>query len=98
MSDVGDEKDYKKKKTAWELQKEKEEEYLRVVLSTVQGRDVMWRVLEFTGLYHTSYDRDAPHETSFREGKRQIGLLLLSEINNVDPLAFQLMQKEHLDE
>ena len=58
----------------------------------------MWRILQFTGLYHTSFEEGKPDLTSFREGKRQVGLFTLAEIDEADPLAYQLMQKEHNDE
>ena len=70
MSDVGDPKQVKKRKTKLELAREKEIAYLKHVLSFPQGRDLVWRLLEFSGLYHTSFDHDSPHLTSFKEGKR----------------------------
>ncbi len=98
MTDVGDPKQVKKRKTKQQLRREREVEYTKRVLATIEGRDVMWRLLEVAGLYHTSFNEASPHTTSFREGKRQIGLWTLAEMNEADPLAFQRMQQEHIDE
>lgn len=52
---------------------------LAVVLGSDAGRSVLYRVLESCGVWRTSF-ADDPLRTAFAEGRRQVGLMLLSEI------------------
>jgi hypothetical protein len=51
---------------------------LRTVMSTRQGRRFVWRLLEMTGIYRSSYTGNA--DTYFREGARNVGLVLMHDI------------------
>lgn len=52
---------------------------LRTVMGTRQGRRFVWRLLELTGVYRTSYTGNA--DTYFREGARNVGLVLVRDIH-----------------
>lgn len=69
-----------------------EDEDLRAVMSTAQGRRFLWRLLEQTGIYKLSYTGNS--ETFFNEGQRNIGLKLLAEMHRVDPEHYILMTQE----
>ena len=92
--DTGDVKDVKKKKTKAQLRRLKENEWLKDVLSRPGGRDFIWRLLIQCGVYDTSFTGDAPH-TFFNEGKRQIGLWVLTEIDAADNRSILLIHEEN---
>lgn len=52
---------------------------LRTVMSTRAGRRFIWRLLETTGVYRSSYTGNA--DTYFREGARNVGLVLIRDIH-----------------
>ena len=92
--DTGDVKDVKKKKTKAQLRRLKENEWLKDILSRPGGRDFIWRLLTQCGVYDTSFTGDAPH-TFFNEGKRQIGLWVLTEIDEADNRSILLIHEEN---
>ena len=94
MTDTGDVKEVSKKKTKAQLRRMRENEWLKDILSKEGGRNFVWRLLIQCGVYHTSFTGDAPH-TFFNEGKRQIGLWALTEIDEADKFALLKMQEEN---
>ena len=93
MIDAGDSKAVKAELKTHKLKRERELEELREVLSKPIGRAVIWRVLEYCGVYRLSYTGLAS-STDFREGHRDVGLWLLSEIHKANPSAYIQMQQE----
>lgn len=67
---------------------------LLFVLSTVQGRRFIWRLLGFCGVRQTVYATD-PHHTYFLEGKRTVGLKLHADIEEHRPEAYLEMINEN---
>jgi hypothetical protein len=57
------------------------------------GRRLMWRLLEMSGVFHSTFNCDALI-MAFQEGKRNQGLMLLADINQVDPQGYILMANE----
>ena len=92
--DTGDSKQVNKKKTKAQLRRMRENEWLKEILSKEGGRDFIWRLLIQCGVYDTSFTGDAPH-TFFNEGKRQIGLWLLTEIDAADKRSILLIHEEN---
>ena len=74
---------------------EVEAEDLRAVLRTPVGRRFLYRVLERTGFFRSSFKTSA--EMAFLEGERNVGLWLHSEIGQVDPRAFLQMLGEKIE-
>lgn len=62
------------------------------ILSSQQGRRFFWRYLARCGVFRTSMTGN--NSTFFNEGERMIGLCLLADLNESDPSAYALMQKE----
>lgn len=62
-------------------------------MKTRSGRRLMWRLLEMAGVFRSSFSTDAS-VMAFQEGKRNQGLVLLSDIMAVDPDGYILMAKE----
>lgn len=68
-------------------------EDLKWVMSNKRGRRFVWRLMERTGLYRTSFTGNST--TFFNEGQRNIGLFLVSEIHEACPDQYTLMVKEN---
>lgn len=62
------------------------------LVESKQGRRFLWRLLEKTGVYRSSFTGSS--ETFFLEGQRNIGLLLVSELNAICPDVYSTMLKE----
>lgn len=54
------------------------------VMQTPEGERLLRRILAFTRLFAVSYCRGDSHETAYREGRRQVGLWLLSAMGEAD--------------
>jgi len=93
VSDTGDVKQVNKKKTKMELRRLQEMERLKDILSKEGGRDFIWRLLTECGNYNTTFTGE-PYGTVLNEGRRQIGLWVLTEIFEADPQAYIHMQSE----
>ena len=70
----------------------KQVEDVKLIMSTKEGRRFMWRLLDFSGVYRTSFTGNS--ETFFKEGSRNVGLMLLNEIHEHCPESFITMLKE----
>ena len=73
--------------------REREIDDVRYVLNSVQGRRFMWRYLSLCNLWETSFTGNST--TFFKEGERNIGLRLMSDINDSSPEAYLAMVKEN---
>lgn len=77
--------------------KERLQGHLRWVQSTTQGRAAMWWVLDSLGyLNGQAFAGEATHQTAFNEGRRQVALELMLELQRADPRAYRLMLEERL--
>ena len=65
------------------------------LMGSKRGRRIMWRLLERTGVYRSSFTGNS--ETFFREGQRNVGLWLMAQIHEVCPDQYALMLKEQQD-
>lgn len=93
--DAGEETQVKQKKTKAQLNRERELEALRNILSTYDGRAFLWRLLEECGIYTSSFTGNST--TFFNEGKRHVGLWTLNEIMDVNPNSYQQMRVEAVE-
>lgn len=82
----------RKAKAADALRRRREEDDFRWLMNDKRGRRVVWRLLENTGVYKTSFTGNS--ETFFREGQRNVGLMLISQIHELTPEAYVLMLNE----
>lgn len=62
------------------------------LMSDKRGRRIVWKLLESTGVFRSSFTGNS--ETFFREGARNVGLMLMSDINTHAPDAYVLMLEE----
>ncbi|HSV48355.1 MAG TPA: endopeptidase [Ramlibacter sp.] len=77
-----------------QLERQTEIDDLSWLMSDKRGRRFMWRLLQRTGIYQLSFVPGDSNVTAFREGNRNQGLQLLSEVMQHCPSRFSEMQKE----
>lgn len=61
-------------------------------MNTEQGRRFIWRLLGLCGVYRTSFTGNSG--TFFNEGARNIGLMVLADVQEVALDAYLQMVKE----
>lgn len=66
---------------------------MRFILSSVQGRRILKKYLEACGVFKTSFSENV-NQTLFLEGQRNVGLMLLNDINAADAMAYVKMMNE----
>lgn len=64
------------------------------VMNTAAGRRYVWRLLEQARVFGSSYAHQS-NQTFFREGQRNMGLWIFTQVLEASPELFLLMQKEH---
>jgi len=70
---------------------------LKKVLKMPGGRRLILKVLSETGVFRASFSLNSM-TTAFNEGKRDIGLNLLANMDEADPMAYSQMLREHYSE
>lgn len=69
-------------------------EDLKSLLKSETGRRFCWKIMEQAHVFASSFDRENQHATSFREGERNMGLMLLADIMEACPDRYLQMQRE----
>lgn len=70
---------------------------IREAMKSPNTRRMIWRFISIAGIFQQSFDNSG--WTAFREGKRALGLQLISEIEEAEPgLIGQLMQESLTEE
>lgn len=64
------------------------------VLDDKNGRKAMWDLLSHCGVFSASFDQSMTR-MSFMEGRRDVGIWLLAQLENDHPGAYALMSQEH---
>lgn len=78
------------------VSKDTEESDLKWLMGRRQGRRIVWRLLEKSGVFQSVFNTNAM-AMSFAEGKRNYGLEMLTMIHVVCPEQYQTMLKERHD-
>jgi hypothetical protein len=94
---AANENDIKKMSSNEKLKINQDEADLKSVLSTLQGRRYIFKILSMSGIYKLSADNSGSW-TYFNEGKRAVGLNLLSDIMAVSPEVYPQMLLENKKE
>ena len=71
---------------------------LQAVLKTVQGRRLIWRILQAAQIRQHGFVPGDPYATAFHCGQQSIGLFLLAEIEEYAPSAYPQMRAEYLSQ
>lgn len=83
----------KKQAEAIKLEREREIEDFKYLMEHPQFRRFMWRLLEKSGVYRSSFSLNGL-EMSFKEGNRNLGIALISELHEHCPTRYIQMIKE----
>lgn len=67
------------------------------ILGDKRGRRFYWRYLSSCGVYKSSADNSGSW-TYFNEGRRNVGLSLMADMDEAAPEAYALMLKESKEE
>lgn len=70
---------------------------LRKILKIPEGRRFVWNLLAKAGLFHSSFALNS-NQTAFNEGRRNLGLDLMIDLNEADVGAFAQLQREYISE
>ena len=73
--------------------RQEEREDVKWLMKSRQGRRIAWRLLQLTGVFRSSFTGN--NETFFREGMRNVGLVLMAQINEACPEQYMTMVQEH---
>lgn len=94
---IADKSQIKEQENRVRRKDERDLEDMRFILATTQGRRVIWRYLETCGVFKSSANNSGSW-TYFYEGQRNIGLMLLADVENASPEAYLQMKKEAKEE
>lgn len=92
VGNAADKKQVNDAKNKEKLSRDKELDDIRQVLSTPSGRRFYWGLLGFCGVFESSFTGNS--QTFFLEGKRQVGLKMLADLNEAQPDAYVTMMNE----
>lgn len=81
----------KQKRDARSVRKQELADF-RAVLKTQPGRRLIWRLLEKAGIFRTSFTGNST--TFFNEGMRNMGLIVMADLNEACPEMYQVMVNE----
>lgn len=70
---------------------------MQKLLRMPEFRRFAWRKLSETGIFRASFSQNAML-MAYSEGKRDIGLGFLTDLNEADPNAFAQIQREYISE
>lgn len=87
------EADRERREAKDELNSQNEIEDWAWLMAEKRGRRIVWRLLERTGMYRSSFTGDSA--TFFNEGQRNVGLLVMSRLMAAAPESFALMTAEN---
>lgn len=68
---------------------------LKVLLADKNGRDWLWDLIGFCGVFRTSFTGNS--ETFMREGQRNVGLKIIGDLTKHSPDSLIQMMKENQD-
>lgn len=94
--DPSDEKQVKNAIRKDRLFQRDKDEFLRLSLATVAGRQWFWDLLAHCGVNRNPFTGNNDR-TNFNCGEQNIGLFVLSEIVRVNPDAYVRMMEDHND-
>lgn len=89
---AADEEQVKTRKRKDEQIRDREMHDMRTVMSTVEGRRFVWRLLERAGVFRTSFTGNST--TFFNEGQRNMGLIVLADVHEACAEQYIVMMNE----
>lgn len=92
QQNAADEAEIKTAKDRETLRRQRDEEDMRFLLGTAQGRRFIYRKICECGVFVANTQTNS--QVYVREGQRFVGLAMFEEIMAIDPDVFALMMKE----
>ena len=92
MSNAADEKRVKEKGELEKRRADRDAADFTGIMSTESGRRFVWRMLTACHIYESSFTGN--NTTFFNEGERNIGLMLMADINSHCPEMYIKMLQE----
>lgn len=96
-SDTGDEAQVEQAKLISDTSRTQDDEDVKSLMQTSFGRRVLRRILSECRLYHSTSRGEDTNTSAFYEGRRSIGLFILS-ILQAEPQFYIMLQQEGLEE
>ena len=75
------------------LERETEESDIKWLMAGKQGRRIVWRMLERSGVYRSTFNSDSML-MAFAEGNRNSGLMLMTQVTTLCPDEYAEMLRE----
>ena len=75
------------------LERETEEADIKWLMAGKQGRRIVWRMLERSGVYRSTFNSDSML-MAFAEGNRNSGLMLMTQVTTLCPDEYAEMLRE----
>ena len=69
-------------------------EVIKALLSQRETRQWLYEIMEWCHVFHTTFVQNQPDSSAFREGERNIGLRLLSDLIEADAEGYIKMLNE----
>jgi hypothetical protein len=69
---------------------------MKWLLSSKKGRRILWQLMSWTGVFRLSFNHSGSI-MAFNEGARYVGLALMQQVVDADPMAYATMTKEQQD-
>jgi len=88
LIDASDAADVKRRKRRAAFLRRRELDDISWVMGDARGRRVMNRIWELARMFQVSPNIDSPLKTAFHEGGRNLGLVLLADVNEACPERF----------
>lgn len=79
------------------LDKEAEEADFKWLMSSKRGRRIVWRLMDFAGVFRSSFSPTAM-VMAFQEGNRNYGNRILAKIHKICPELYPIMMKENTND
>lgn len=93
VRNAADKEQVKQAKETEQFIAERDQNDLRLVLSSKEGRRMLWRFLSTCGVFQSIYDGHGGR-MSFNAGRHDLGLWLMGQIIAADQSAYLVMQAE----
>lgn len=78
------------------LERAREMDDFKWLMGHKQGRRIMWRLLEMTGVFRNPHI-PGTDDVLFRCGEQNVGQKLMTEIHTISPEHYPTMTKEHVE-
>ena len=69
---------------------------LREVAGKPAGKRVFWKILEYAGVHSSSFDKEMS-QMCLNEGRREVGLWLEKQLENINPDLIYEIAKEKIN-